>query len=290
MNHRSTALTLALSTLALAACRSEPKDDTPPMPERTVTQAEIDELIEHSKAQMVFVEGGTFMMGDYQDEDGLYLTLENDNKPATEVTLDSYSIGAYEVSYGEFDLYTDANDLPRTYWRTWSVGEEWRGPEYPAGVSWHGAKNYCLWLAELTGLPFDLPTEAQWEYAARSRGQKVDFATNDGTIRRGENYSEFTRYPRPSGTFPPNPLGLYDMAGNVGDWVNDWYAEDYYQRGNTFNPQGPASGTHKILRGGVYLESPGASNVYFRLEMDDLTTDFKSSGFRCAVNQPTHIN
>ncbi|GGX62431.1 formylglycine-generating enzyme family protein [Saccharospirillum salsuginis] len=290
MNHRSTALTLALSTLALTACRSEPKDDTPPMPERNVTQAEIEELIERSKAQMVFVEGGTFMMGDYQDEDGLYLTPDRDNKPPTEVTLDSYSIGAYEISYGEFDLYTDLNDLPRTYWRKWSEGEEWRGPEFPAGVSWNGAKDYCLWLAEQSGLPFDLPTEAQWEYAARSRGKQVLYATNDGTIREGENYSEFTRYPRPSGIFPPNPLGLYDMAGNMAEWVNDWYAKDYYQRGNKINPTGPETGSHKILRGGVYLESPYASNVFIRQELDELTADFKSTGFRCAVNQPTSIH
>jgi len=290
MNHRSTALTLALSTLALAACRSEPKDDPPPMPERTVTQAEIDELIERSKAQMVFVEGGTFMMGDYKNENGVYMTPDRDNKPPTEVTLDSYSIGAYEVSYREYDLYTDFNDLPRTYWRKWSVSEEWRGPEFPAGVSWNGAKDYCLWLAEQSGLPFNLPTEAQWEYAARSRGKQVLYATNDGTIREGENYSEFTRYPRPPGIFPPNPLGLYDMAGNVAEWVNDWYAEGYYQQGDKNNPTGPETGSHKILRGGVYLESPYASNVFIRQELDELTADFKSAGFRCAVNQPTFIH
>ncbi|GGX62424.1 formylglycine-generating enzyme family protein [Saccharospirillum salsuginis] len=289
MNHRSTALTLALSTLALAACRSEPKDDTPPMPERNVTQAEIEELIERSKAQMVFVEGGTFMMGDYKNENGLYMTPYRDNKPPTEVTLDSYSIGAYEISYGEYDLYTDANDLPRTYWRKWSVGKDWRGPEYPAGVSWHGAKNYCLWLADQTGLPFDLPTEAQWEYAARNRGQKVLYATNDGTIREGENYSEFIRNPRPSGSFPPNPLGLYDMAGNMKDWVNDWFADDYYQWGDSVNPKGPETGTHKVLRGGTYLESPSASNVFIRYENEKLDFDYQSTGFRCAVNQSTPL-
>ncbi len=260
------------------------------MPERTVTQAEIDALIERSKAQMVFVEGGTFMMGDYMDEDGLYQTPWKDNKPPTEVTLDSYSIGAYEISYGEYDLYTDFNGLPRTTWKFWSVGKEWRGPEYPAGVSWQGAKNYCLWLAEQTGLPFDLPTEAQWEYAARSLGRKVLYATDDGTIRRGENYSEFTSDPRPSGIFPPNPLGLYDMAGNMEDWVNDWYAEDYYQIGEKVNPKGPESGTSKVLRGGTFLESPSASNVFIRYKSENLEKDYSSTGFRCSINKATPIN
>jgi len=289
MNVRIYAFPVTLSILALAACRSEPEDNTPPMPDRTVTQTEINELIERSKDQMVFVEGGTFMMGDYKNEDGIYMTPDRDNKPPTEVTLDSYSFGAYEISYGEYDLYTDANGLPRTMWRKWSVDEEWRGPEYPAGVSWHGAKNYCLWLAEQTGLPFDLPTEAQWEFAARSRGQKVLYATNDGTIRRGENYSEFTRDPRPPGIFPPNPLGLYDMAGNMGEWVNDWYANDYFQWGDSVNPMGPNSGTHKVLRGGVFLESPFASNVFIRHENGKLNKDYSSAGFRCAVNQRTPL-
>ncbi|GGX66385.1 formylglycine-generating enzyme family protein [Saccharospirillum salsuginis] len=254
------------------------------MPERDVTQAEIDTLIDRSKEQMVFVEGGTFMMGDYKNNDGVYMTPDRDNKPPTQVTLDSYSIGAYEISYGEFDLYTDANGLPRTYWQKQSVDKDWRGPEFPAGVSWRGAKNYCLWLAEKSGLPFDLPTEAQWEYAARSRGQKVLYATNDGTIRRGENYSEFTPYPRQTGLFPPNLLGLYDMAGNLGEWVNDWYAADYYQRNNPINPGGPETGTEKVLRGGVYLESPFASNVFIRHHMEQIDSDFKSTGFRCAIN------
>ena len=246
-------------------------------------------FIERAKAQMVFVEGGTFLMGDQPSERGLYHTLEQDNKPAVEVTLDSFSIGAFEISYEEVDFYTEYHGLPKFIDQHYYRDQYWRAPEYPAGISWNGAKNYCLWLAELTGLPFDLPTEAQWEYAARNRGEFVIFATDDGTINRGVNYSEYTPHPRPSGTFPPNPLGLYDMSGNMEEYVNDWYAEDYYQFGPFQNPTGPDSGNYKVLRGGSFAESPSASNVFLRLKEEDTDQAYTISGFRCAVNSTDPI-
>ncbi len=253
------------------------------LPRLKVTQADIDALIDRTYEQMVFVEGGEFLMGDIM-HDGLYSTWGDDNKPAVKVSLDSYSIGAYEVSYGDFDIYTAANDLPGTLDEDWAVGQEWREPEYPAGTSWTGAKNYCLWLAEITGEPFDLPTEAQWEYAARSRGLDVIYATDDGTIRVGENYTDFRRDPHVSGIFPPNPLGLFDMSGNMKEWVNDWYDENYYQVLPEKNPRGPNTGTEKVTRGGVFGESPPASNVVIRFTQPDYDTEFRVVGFRCVLN------
>lgn len=253
------------------------------LPRLKVTQADIDALIDRTYEQMVFVEGGEFLMGDIM-HDGLYSTWGDDNKPAVKVSLDSYSIGAYEVSYGDFDIYTAANDLPRAMDRDWVVGQEWRGPEYPAGTSWTRAKAYCLWLAEITGEPFDLPTEAQWEYAARSRGLDVIFGTDDGTIRLGENYEDGANRQLKSGAFPPNPLGLYDMSGNMSEWVNDWYDKNYYQKMPENNPTGPKEGTEKILRGGVYGESPSGSNVIKRTEFLEFDTEYSSTGFRCVLN------
>ncbi|MEP4545476.1 MAG: SUMF1/EgtB/PvdO family nonheme iron enzyme [Saccharospirillum sp.] len=253
------------------------------LPRLKVTQADIDALIDRTYEQMVFVEGGEFLMGDIM-YDGLYSTWGDDNKPAVKVSLDSYSIGAYEVSYGDFDIYTAANGLPRAMDRDWVVGQEWRGPEYPAGTSWTRAKAYCLWLAEITGEPFDLPTEAQWEYAARSRGLDVIYGTDDGTIHVGVNYTDFRRNPHVSGIFPPNPLGLYDMSGNMSEWVNDWYDENYYQSMPMHNPYGPKDGIKKILRGGVYGESSYASTVIKRTEFVEYSTEFSSTGFRCALN------
>ncbi|WP_462155940.1 formylglycine-generating enzyme family protein [Pseudoalteromonas piscicida] len=99
---------------------------------------QVQALIERTKAQMVFVEGGSFMMGDGGGPNNLPWTIARDNKPAHKVTLTSYSMGAYEVSYGDFDLYTTVNDLPKTMWEDWGKGEVWRAPEFPAGVSWYG--------------------------------------------------------------------------------------------------------------------------------------------------------
>ncbi|MBQ4875690.1 SUMF1/EgtB/PvdO family nonheme iron enzyme [Pseudoalteromonas luteoviolacea] len=246
---------------------------------------QVQALIARTKAQMIFVEGGSFMMGDGGAPDGLPWTRFTDNKPAHKVTLTSYSMGAYEVSYGDFDLYTAVHNLPKTVWDEWDKNEIWRGPEYPAGVSWYGAKNYCLWLAKLTNLPFDLPTEAQWEFAARNRGENLFFATDNGENNEGRNYELNTDYAEPSGTYPPSPLGFYDLSGNLSEWVDDWWAEDYYQNSPEHNPKGPITGNQKILRGGMFLESPRGSNVYKRQESNELDFAYRARGFRCALNQ-----
>ncbi|WP_081333501.1 formylglycine-generating enzyme family protein [Pseudoalteromonas luteoviolacea] len=242
-------------------------------------------LIARTKAQMIFVEGGSFMMGDGGGPDDLPWTIATDNKPAHKVTLTSYSMGAYEVSYGDFDLYTAVHNQPKVMWNEWDRKEIWRGPKYPAGVSWYGAKNYCLWLAKLTNLPFDLPTEAQWEFAARNRGENLFFATDNGEINEGRNYELNTDYAEPSGTYPPSPLGFYDLSGNMIEWVNDWWAEDYYQYSPEHNPKGPNTGDKKVMRGGMFLESPRGSNVFTRQELDELNVAYRASGFRCALNQ-----
>ncbi|PCK32714.1 formylglycine-generating enzyme family protein [Pseudoalteromonas piscicida] len=251
---------------------------------------QVQALIERTKAQMIFVEGGSFMMGDGGGPNNLPWTIARDNKPAHKVTLTSYSMGAYEVSYGDFDLYTAVNDLPKTVWEEWDKNEIWRAPEFPAGVSWYGAKNYCLWLAELTQLPFDLPTEAQWEFAARNRGENILFATDSGWIEEGRNYELNTDYAEPSGTYPANPLGFYDLSGNMIEWVNDWWAEDYYQHSPELDPKGPKEGTKKVMRGGTFMESPRGSNVYTRQESNELDTSYRDIGFRCALNQPTPLD
>ena len=252
---------------------------------------QIHALIERTKAHMVFVEGGSFMMGDGGGDDGLPWTRFTDNKPAHKVTLTSYSMGAYEVNYADFDLYTTVNEQPKTMWTKWDRDEVWRASEFPAGVSWYGAKNYCLWLAKLTELPFDLPTEAQWEFAARNRGENILFATNTGMLELSVNYSPATSPARPyiSGTYPPNPLGFYDLSGNMIEWVNDWWAEDYYRHSPEHNPTGPSKGTKKVMRGGMFLESPRGSNVYTRQESDELGEAYRAIGFRCVLNQATTL-
>lgn len=124
-----------------------------------------------AKQSLRFLPGGTFDMGDWGNEEGLPYDPDRDSKPLHKVTLDSFSMMAYKVTYEDFDVFTDATGNERINMD--SFGRKHRGPKRPAGVSWHGAKAYCAWLGKLTQLPFDLPTEAQWEYAARSGGKRA---------------------------------------------------------------------------------------------------------------------
>ncbi|USZ50114.1 SUMF1/EgtB/PvdO family nonheme iron enzyme [Halomonas sp. DN3] len=242
-------LTLAgcddVSSQAMNGTDSSGQDNEPP------NQEAVAALVQKTMDNLVFVEGGSFQMGDFGPIDpkagGLPYSPYSDNKPLHEVTLDSYSISAYQVSYADFDIYTEATGQPRINTEGFEV--EYRAPDVPAGVDWYQARDYCQWLADQTGLPFALPTEAQWEYAARSRGQFLPLATNDGYIRRGENYPSREEIiastpsphvgPQTIGLIPPNPLGVYQMGLNGFEWVNDWYSEDYYDVSPEVNPTGP---------------------------------------------------
>ncbi len=172
---------------------------------------EQEQILEDAKANFVFVEGGTFTMG----KNGVSIAYEH------EVTLDSYSISKYETTWEEFDVYSELNDLELVYPNYRNQDD--MGPDFGAiGMNWFLAKSYCQWLGEQLGLPIDLPTEAQWEYAARSRGLDVEHATNSGKIEGGinDNYGVDTKV----GIYPPNPLGIYDMSGGRPEWTNDWLA------------------------------------------------------------------
>jgi len=129
----------------------------------------------------------------------------------------------------------------------------------PAGVDWYGAQKYCQWIGQQIGRKMDLPTEAQWEYAARNRGQMIVWPTDDGSIEDGRNVASFeeeqrftseNRYtfgPTSIGRYPPNPLGLYDLIDHGFEWVRDWYAPKYDSK-DTHDPLGPKTGTEKVQR------------------------------------------
>ena len=252
---------------------------------------EVSALVERTLSGLVYVKGGSFWMGDYlHDWQGSgvvhngYWSHGMDNKHPHKVTLDGFHIQAREVTFGEYDVFTRATGRPLL------DGDaidhpflKYRQPRKPATPDWHGARAYCRWLGEVTGLPFDLPTEAQWEYAARSRGYWVGFATDTGRVELDRNFARYERWGHEVGKYPPNPLGLYDMSGNVKEWVLDWYAADYYERSPERNPRGPETGTKKVMRGGSYGESPGGSTVYGRRAVKPEMSVY-INGFRCVVN------
>ena len=197
------------------------------------------------------VEGGTFTMGATFEQQNPYY----DEKPTHQVTLSSYYIGETEVTQALWtavmgntvEQIAEANGR-----KTWGVGKDY--PMYD--ISWNDCQKFIEKLNSLTGKKFCLPTEAEWEYAARggnkSRGYQYSGSNYlDYVAWYDDNSGSETLYPVK--TKQPNELGIYDMSGNVWEWCQDWY--DSYNSGSQTNPKGPSSGLYRVIRGG------GSSNI-----------------------------
>ena len=198
--------------------------------------------------KMVAVEGGTFTMGATSEQGSDAYDWE---KPTHSVTLSSYSIGETEVTQALWQAVMGQKPT--------SDGSQWSstyglGGNYPAYyVSWNDCQDFIRRLNALTGENFRLPTEAEWEYAARggnkSRGYKYAGSnTIDNVAWYGDNSGSQTHN---VATKSPNELGLYDMSGNVWEWCQDWYGD--YSSGSQTNPTGPSSGSIRVYRGGSWL-------------------------------------
>ncbi|HEJ7990989.1 TPA: SUMF1/EgtB/PvdO family nonheme iron enzyme [Serratia liquefaciens] len=232
-------------------------------------------LVDKSIANMIPVQGGEFLMGDFGPlvKDKLPFSIQQDDKHLHKVVLSDFAISKYKVTNGDYNQYLKVtgkksppvNILLKDYP---SLAKD----DYSVGVTWQQAKDYCRWLGKTSGKNIDLPTEAQWEYSARSRGQYLPFATDNGEFEKGKNipseeqldeYTDGFGFPfYPIGKYPPNPLGLYDMGLSGSEWVNDWYASDYYSHSPLKDPQGPEKGTRKVLRGNVGGDSQYALTMF----------------------------
>ena len=184
---------------------------------------------------MISVEGGTFTMGATPEQ---VSDAYDDEKPAHQVTLNDFYIGKYEVTQ---ELWTAVmGNNPSTY----------SGTNLPVeSVTWSDCQTFISKLNELTGKTFRLPTEAEWEYAARggnkSKGYKY---SGSNTLSDVAWYSGNSSKPQKVGTKAPNELGIYDMSGNIWEWCSDWYGN--YESSAQTNPTGPATGTARMIRGG----------------------------------------
>ena len=201
-------------------------------------------VLEKLIANMVKVEGGTFMMGDDNGED--------DEKPAHQVTLSDYYICKYEVTQAEWE--TVMGEKPTADGAKWT-SEYGLGSNYPAyNISWNDCDAFIRKLNELTGMKFKLPTEAQWEYAARggksSGGYRYSGGNDIGAVAWYDGNSGNKTHP--VGGKQANELGLYDMSGNVLEWCSDWYGESYYRSNHQTDPTGPSGGSYRVLRGGSW--------------------------------------
>ena len=168
---------------------------------------------------------------------------EDDEKPAHSVTLSSYYIGKTEVTQELWQAVMGNNP------------SRFKGNRKPVEcVSWDDCQTFISKLNSLTGKKFRLPTEAEWEFAARggikSQGYKYSGSNTLGDVAWYEENSGDTTHD--VGTKSPNELGLYDMNGNVWEWCSDWYGDKYYSSSPSNHPTGPSSGAYRVLRGGSW--------------------------------------
>ena len=197
--------------------------------------------------EMVFVQGGTFQMG---STDG-----ENDEQPVHTVRVDDFYIGKYEVTQAQWRAVMGADPPELKFKGCDNCPVE--------SVSWNDVQTFIRKLNEKTGKRYRLPTEAEWEYAARggkkSRGYKYA-GSNDPDEVAWHNGNSGSKT-HPVGRKKPNELGLYDMSGNVWEWCRDWYDKDYYKNSPGNNPKGPSSGSYRVLRGGSWYSLPQLCRV-----------------------------
>ncbi|MCW5203670.1 formylglycine-generating enzyme family protein [Desulfobulbus sp. US4] len=211
------------------------------MPKETL----IIQIPDGSTIELIYVQGGTFTMGSDDSE-----ALDRE-KPAHQVKLSDFYIGKYPVTQEQWQAVTKEN--PSRF------QDEQRPVEQ---ISWNDTQKFLEKLNQLTGKKFRLPTEAEWEFAARggiySQGYK--YAGSDRLKQVGwyrENSDDQTHE---VGLLLANELGLHDMSGNVWEWCQDWFSDKYYaechKHDTVENPQGPEKGTYRVLRGGGYFYSP----------------------------------
>ncbi|MGP9637503.1 formylglycine-generating enzyme family protein [Psychrobacter sp. AOP3-A1-26] len=258
-----------LPLFALTACAKEPATSTDsngiPQTRSNLSddeQQQLDNFLAQQKENMQFIKGGSYEMGDFGPKldwtEGMPISSGGDNKALHKVTLDSFSMNAYKATYGDFDIYSMVTGQPKEGMQESVI--ELHQPNAAAGIDWQTAQHYCQWLGQQLDVPMSLPTEAQWEYVARNRGQYVLFPTDTGEIDDGRNVwtfdqaREFSNKYNTSldvpiiGLYPPNPLGLYDMTNQNYEWMIDWYDGKYYGNSPGHNPQGPSTGKEKVLR------------------------------------------
>lgn len=192
-----------------------------------------------SGIEYVLIRGGTFEMGDAFG-DG-----EADERPLHSVTLSDYYLGKTEVTVAQYRAFCSSTGRSMPDAPSWG----WQDSHPVVNVSWNDAVAFCSYAR------CRLPTEAEWEFAAREGGQRIKWSGTSDENRLAEYAwwsSNSDGHSQPVASKRSNALGLYDMSGNVWEWCSDWYGNDYYRSGPAVNPQGPSSGRTHVLRGGSW--------------------------------------
>ena len=234
---------------------------------------------------MVYVAGGSFNMGSNNDGD--------DAKPIHSVTLNSFYMAKTECTLGQFRKFIQATGYKTTAEQEgWS--DIWTGSKFDKQngvtweydsfgfkrsptqemqpvihVSWGDAARYCQWLSSQTGKTYRLPTEAEWEYAAKGGNKSLGYAYSGSNKFEDVGWclANCDNQTHPVAQKQANELGFYDLTGNVVEWCSDWYDKDYYSNSPETNPAGPASGTARVRRGGGWSFSSSFCHVARRFNL-----------------------
>jgi sulfatase modifying factor 1 len=234
---------------ASAAAQAPPKAG-PPAP---VARTELDEYRDPvTGMEFVLVKGGCYQMGD------TFGVGNRNENPVHEVCVGDFYLGKHEVTQGQWRSVMGNN--PSSF-------KDYGDDSPVEQVSWNDAQEFISRLNRRTGKGFRLPTEAEWEYAARSGGKKEKYAGASQEDKLGQ-YAWYKNNSgsrtHPVGQKDPNGLGLYDMSGNVWEWCSDWYDENYYGKSPRDNPRGPDNGTQRVLRGGSWYYNSGYLRTAYR--------------------------
>lgn len=216
--------------------------------------------------EFVWVDGGCFTMGDDRSK-------EEDERPAHKACVDGFYMGKFEVTQNQWQKVMGGNP------------SRFKGGERPVeNVSWRDANEFISRLNQQTGKSYRLPTEAEWEFAARGGTQ-----SQGGKYSGSDIVNEVAWFNENSGgsTIPvgrkkPNQLGLYDMSGNVWEWCRDWYDKSYYRWSPSDNPQGPDDGSTRVCRGGCWRHEAALARVALRNYIDPGNRN-ENLGFRLAL-------
>ena len=210
---------------------------------------------------MALIPAGSFIMGSTDSD--------FDEMPTHEVRVKSFYMDVHEVTNGQYKVFADATARPLPqFWQP----ELDKADEPVVGVNFRDAQAYATWAGKR------LPTEAEWEYAARAGKSGVNYPWGNSPDAGMANFKSFGILPVMS--FAANAFGLFDMVGNVWEWCSDWYGADFYAASPAANPTGPVDGVLKVLRGGAWYCGPSEVRVANRFYASQDARSF-NVGFRC---------
>ncbi|WP_324080909.1 formylglycine-generating enzyme family protein [Geomonas sp.] len=262
--------------------------------------------------RFVGIKGGCYQMGDTFGEGA------RDEKPAHEVCVQDFALAQHDVTVGEFRRFVRSTGYLTeaekgggcAFWggESWlyDAKRTWMNPGFEQDdrhpvvcVSWNDATAFIAWLEKSSGRHYRLPTEAEWEYAARTGGKQERYAgfSEDEELGRHANFCDSNcdfrwkragqddhyRNTSPVGSYQPNGLGLYDMSGNVWQWLSDYYERGFYREPVGLNPKGPAAGEKHVLRGGSWTSKPYYLRATNRFRSLPLYRVY-DTGFRLAIS------